>query len=104
MAYAIIRYKVMEIETVIHRTLMWLTTIVVAVSPFVALIFLSYDSVKMLSPMIVSALFSCLMILFYFYFQALQPRLDRIFQRRLTNMREELEKFSKEFQSVFPLA
>ncbi len=95
-AYAIIRYKAMDIETVVHKTLMWLATMMIAVAPYVFLIFVTHDLFQKMSPVFTAAAFSALMILFYFYLQALRPRLDKLFQRRLSNLRSEVEKFSND--------
>ncbi len=95
-AYAIIRYKAMDIETVIHKTLMWLATITVALAPFIIAVFWAHEFVQNLPAITASFLFSGFMLVFYFYLQVVLPRLDDLFQRRRSNRREQLEKFSSE--------
>lgn len=95
-AYAIIRYKAMEIETVIHKTLMWIATVTVALAPFISIVFSTHHQAKALSPIVASMVFSALMLIFYFYLQLVLPWLDDLFQRRRSNLRGMLEKFSKE--------
>jgi signal transduction histidine kinase len=95
-AYAIIRYKAMDIETVIHKTLMWLATTIVAIVPFAAVI---YWILRLRGP--VSALSStfyylAVAITFYFYFRSIQPRLDHLFQRQRKNLFALLDQFTQE--------
>ncbi len=95
-AYAIIRYKAMDIETVIHKTLMWMATVSVALAPFIGFVFWTHEKARILSPVIAALVFSVFMLIFYFYLQLVLPRLDNLFQRRRSDLRSELEKFSKE--------
>ncbi len=95
-AYAIIRYKAMDIETVIHKTLMWLITTLVAVAPFAAFL---YGTQRLRSPSSAGALTLydlAVAIAFYFYFRSLQPRLDHLFQRQRRNLHAIMTKFSQE--------
>jgi|GEM_PF-609612 len=95
-AYAIIKYRAMDIETVVHKTLMWLATSAVAVVPFLAVIY-GFEKIRNPSSNLLSTLYYfTVSIAFYFYFRAIQPRLDHWFQRRRTNLLAILEQFSKE--------
>ena len=94
--YAIIRYKAMEIETVIHKTLMWLITSFVAVVPFAALI---YGTQRLRDPSSAwgsTFYYLIVAITFYFYFRSIQPRLDHLFQRQRANLLTLFTEFSKE--------
>ncbi|HRY85341.1 MAG TPA: ATP-binding protein, partial [Candidatus Omnitrophota bacterium] len=95
-AYAIIRYKAMDIETVIHKTLMWLATTVVAVIPFAAFIYWTQRLRDPLSAWGATVYYLAVAVAFYFYFQAIQPRLDYLFQRQRRNLFAVMEKFSQE--------
>ena len=95
-AYAIIRYRAMDIETVIHKTLMWLLTTLVAIVPFAAFI---YWTQRLRDPGSAwSSMFYYLTvaITFYFYFRAIQPRLDHLFQRQRANLLTLFTEFSRE--------
>ena len=95
-AYAIIRYKAMDIETVIHKTLMWMATTFVAIVPFAAFI---YWTQKLRDPAsAVGSMFYYLAVAvaFYFYFRSIQPRLDHLFQRQRKNLLAVYVKFSQE--------
>lgn len=95
-AYAIIRYKAMDIETVIHRTLMWLATTVAAVIPFGALVFWAQRFRGPSSPLGCTLESLTVAIAFYFYFRSLKPRLDHLFQRQRKNLLAIMAQFSRE--------
>lgn len=95
-AYAIIKYRAMDIETVIHKTIMWLVTLAVALLPFVAIIYFTHNYMRDMSQASAAVFFSLFTILFYFYFVRVKPWLDKLFQRRLSNLREELQRFSND--------
>ena len=95
-AYAIIRYKAMDIETVIHKTLMWLATTLVAIVPFAAFIYWTQRLRDPLSAWGSTLYYLTVAITFYFYFRSIQPRLDHLFQRQRRNLLALMEKFSQE--------
>jgi len=95
-AYAIIRYKAMDIETVIHKTLMWLATTIVAIIPFAALVYGTQWLRDPRSAWSSTAYFLGASLAFYFYFRAIQPRLDHLFQRQHANLVALLTRFSVE--------
>lgn len=95
-AYAIIRYKTMEIETVIHKTLMWIMTSLVAVVPFAAFIYWTQRLRDPSSAWGSTLYYLVTAITFYFYFRAIQPRLDHLFQRQRANLLALFTEFSKE--------
>jgi len=95
-AYAIIRYKAMDIETVIHQTLMWLATTVVAVIPFAALIYWTQRFRNPASVWSSTLYYLAVSITFYFYFRSIKPGLDHLFQRQRRNLLALMTKFSQE--------
>ncbi len=95
-AYAIIRYKAMDIETVIHRTLMWLATTLVAIVPFAAFIYWTQSLCDASSAWSSMFYYLLVAIAFYFYFRSIQPRLDHLFQRQRRNLLAVYVKFSQE--------
>ncbi len=94
--YCVIRYRLMDIETVIHKTLMWLLSTAVAIVPFATLIYGVQRFYRPLSAW--SSMFDYLVVAmaFYFYFRSIQPRLDHFFQRQGRNLRSIYERFSRE--------
>ncbi|MDD5226260.1 MAG: ATP-binding protein [Candidatus Omnitrophica bacterium] len=95
-AYAIIRYKAMDIETMIHKTLMWLVTTVAAIIPFAAFIYWTQSLRDPSSAWGSMFYYLAVAITFYFYFRSLQPRLDHFFQRQRTNLLSIFTRFSQE--------
>ncbi len=95
-AYAIIKYHAMDIETVIHKTAMWAATLAVALVPFVAVIFFTHERMRNLGHVTASILFSFFAILFYFYFSKVKPLLDKFFQKRRSDLSSEFERFSRD--------
>ena len=95
-AYAIIRYKAMDIETVIHKTLMWLATTAVAIVPFAAFIYWTQSLRDPSSAWSSMFYYLTVAIAFYFYFRSIQPRLDHLFQRQRKNLLAIMTKFSRE--------
>ena len=82
LAYAMIRYRLMEIDTVIHKTLLWLATIILLLVPlgtlglvFKGLLFRGNDLVNI--AMLCGYILFC--VIYYNYFR---PRIDRLFRRR----------------------
>ena len=80
--YSIIRYRLMEIDTVIHRTLLWILTSCSILIPIgVMLYFLRTWFIK-LNWLQLTFLMTGLFYLFLFYYRKMQPRIDHIFRRR----------------------
>jgi signal transduction histidine kinase len=95
-AYAIIRYKAMDIETVIHKTLMWLVTTTAAIVPFAALVYWTQRFRNPASAWGSTFYYLAVAIAFYFYFRSIQPRLDHLFQRQRRNLLAVMTRFSRE--------
>jgi len=95
-AYAIIKYHAMDIETVIHKTAMWAATLAVALIPFIAFVYLTHGYMKDLDRVSATAFFSLFAILFYFYFRRVKPLLDKLFQKRRSDLSGEFQRFSRD--------
>ena len=82
MAYSIIHYRAMEVETVVHRTILWISTILLLVLPagVVGLVLLNIISPSYI-PLRIATL-SVYLILFVVYYTRLRPRIDMMFRRR----------------------
>ncbi|HNX69612.1 MAG TPA: ATP-binding protein [Candidatus Omnitrophota bacterium] len=94
--YCVIRYRLMDIETVIHKTFMWFVTTAVAMVPFGALVYWSQRLRDPGSAWSSTVYFLAVAIIFYFYYRSIQPRLDQLFQRQRVNLLAVLDQFSKE--------
>jgi len=96
MGYCVIRYRLMDIETVIHKTFMWFVTSAVAILPFGGIIYTAQPMMRDLSPFAAGVYFLTVLFIFYFYYRSVQPRLDKLFQRKHTNLMAVLDRFSGE--------
>ena len=94
--YCVIRYRLMDIETVIHKTLMWLLTTLIAIVPFGAVIYWTQWLRDPSSVWSSTLYYLAVSITFYFYFRTIQPRLDHLFQRRRANLLALFTEFSGE--------
>jgi serine phosphatase RsbU (regulator of sigma subunit) len=80
--YAIIRYRAMEIDTVIHKTVLWIISISFLVLPIGIIYGLFREWLAVLSMAKVTALVSLTLLVFLWYYQHLKPRIDHFFRRR----------------------
>lgn len=96
LAYAIVRYRIMDIQTVIHKTIMWFASMTVATLPFGLFVFFIHRQLLALDTVFFSLSFIAISVIFYFYFRNIQPRLDQLFQQRSANLQLVLSRFSSE--------
>ncbi len=96
LVYTIVRYKFLDIETVIHKTLMWSGSTVIAVLPFAALLHWTRPWTDQWTPVAVTGYYLILSLIFYSYFRAVQPKLSHLFRRKRANLENVLAEFSKE--------
>lgn len=82
LGYAIIRYRAMEIDTVIHRTFLWLSTLLLLILPMGVLWGLGKERLFASGLPGVTALLSVTLLLFLGYYTRLKPRIDHFFRRR----------------------
>lgn len=82
MGYIIIRYRFMEIDTVIHRTVLWLLTSGLVLIPIGVLLYFIRPWLNSLSlsqlTVAVTAFFFC----YLYYYHRIQPRIDHLFRHR----------------------
>ncbi|MFA5116831.1 MAG: SpoIIE family protein phosphatase [Candidatus Omnitrophota bacterium] len=86
-AYLIVRYRFMEIDTVVHKTLLWVSTLIMLVLPAalieLALInFFLKDLPASTAFKVNLAVASIYLMLFVAYYTRLRPRIDHLFRRR----------------------
>ncbi len=82
MFYAIIRYRWMEIDTVIHRTLLWMVTSCLILIPLGVMLFLGRPLLRALTWVQLTFAMTGLFYLYLFYYHHMQPRIDHLFRRR----------------------
>lgn len=81
-SYAIIRYRLMEIDTVIHRTALWLLTLILAVLPIAVIVVFIRDWLFALGRVKLLGFMSVTLLFFIWYYNKLKPKIDHFFRRR----------------------
>ncbi|OQX88138.1 MAG: hypothetical protein B6D55_01110 [Candidatus Omnitrophica bacterium 4484_70.2] len=94
-AYSIIRYRAFDIETVIHKTVLWILSFFFIIIPIFFLYrwifpYLRESLIVQLGFWIIS------FVVFTIYLRLLQPRIDDFFQRRKYNLEEILSQFTED--------
>jgi hypothetical protein len=91
-AYSIVKYRALDIETIIHKTAGWLLASVVPLAPVVVVLWvLAKNEVGGEDFFIKSAVVSFFYITFSFYF--FQDRIDGLFRRRRHNLSQVVNEF-----------
>jgi serine phosphatase RsbU (regulator of sigma subunit) len=80
--YTIIRYKLFEIDTVIHRTLLWILTSGLVLIPIGVMLYFTRSWMTTLNWIQLTFVMTGLFYLFLYYYRKMQPRIDRLFRRR----------------------
>jgi len=100
MTYAIGAYRLMDIQTVAHKTLMWTVTSAAVVIPIAAMLYLMKTWTDQLTwwqyPLVVGGLLAVSIP----YLRILQPKIDHLFQRRKYDLRTELDQFFRDVAIV----
>jgi len=95
-AYSIIRYRLMDIETVVHKTIMWTITSFLFAVPILLLSYFGKRWLLDLGPWAFTGITLAVIVLFGIYSRFIQPRIDHLFQRRRWDLLRVLEKFTDE--------
>ncbi|NOZ86026.1 MAG: response regulator [Deltaproteobacteria bacterium] len=94
--YAIVKHRLWEIRTVVHRTLGWVLALSIFMAPLYGILWLySYIGTGM-SRFTVVLLLSTTFVVFYAYIRTVKPRLDRLFLRRAFDRQSLLDEFEKD--------
>ena len=80
--YSIVKYRLFEIDTVIHRTILWLLTSSSVLLPIGVMLFFTRDWFTTLSWVQLTFVMTGLFYLYLFYYRKMQPRIDHLFRRR----------------------
>lgn len=95
-AYLIVRYQIMDIQTAIHKTIMWAFSSSLFAVPVLAFAYFKKDWLASLDSAFFAGFVLCLIFLFMAYSRFVQPVIDHIFQRRRWDLARVLEKFNDE--------
>ncbi len=95
-AYTIVRYRMMDIQTVVHRTIAWLMTSLLFIAPLVFVLYLTREWAMQMNPVAFLMVTAFVFFLFALYTRHIQPQIDHLFQRRQWDLNRSLEKFNDE--------
>jgi len=94
-AYSIVNYKLMDIETVIHKTILWTLSFSIVFIP-IFLIYRQLFSRIQFSPFLQIGFWGAGFIIFAVYLRLVQPKIDHIFQRRKADLEEISNRFGED--------
>lgn len=91
-AYSIVNYRFMDIETVIHKTIIWMASFLIMIIPLIIGYLLFYTYAKNHVVLQISYGVASL-IIYLIYLHTIQPKIDHLFQRRKANLEEMSSQF-----------
>ncbi|MBN3039688.1 MAG: GHKL domain-containing protein [Candidatus Omnitrophica bacterium] len=94
--YSVIRYRAMDIETVVHKTIAWIFTNLVLIAPLAIFIYFSIPWYSYLNKIGMMVFLASISLLFLFFVRFALPKVDKFFQRQLYNLDEISRKFIDE--------
>lgn len=102
-AFAIVRYRLMEIDTVIHRTFMWLATSASVFFPVIFVFYFLYPLFGNISWLQSAFVFLFLYLIFSSLQKYLQPRINILFRRRRYDYYQALAEIVSKIGSILDL-
>ncbi len=96
LAYAIVKYRLMDIRTVFHKTVMWVTVSAIVIVPLYFVMRVLHIWEHLLSIEITTVIHLMLFYLFYLYVKKVQPYIDHLFQRSRYNLLKVIDDFVNE--------
>jgi len=95
-AQTIIQHRLMEIETVIHRTIAWFFTSAALAAPLAVLFYFTRAWHNKLTPVGAWSYFGAAFLFFLFFVKAFQPKVDNFFRKGKVYLEGVLSKFADE--------
>jgi len=80
--YSIVKHRLLDIDTVIHKTILWLLTILILIIPVGLIHGLLRIGMAKLPLIWVITIDTLILIAFLFYYHRLKPKIDHFFRRR----------------------
>jgi len=91
--YSVVRYRMMDIETAIHKTIAWVVGNLILIAPFGIIFYFSRSWCHRLNNLGFFVYLSTLLLAFLVCFRFFQPKIDHFFQRRRYDLEEILSRF-----------
>lgn len=93
LAYGILRYRLMDIQSVLHITLIWFCISSVIVIPNIIIYSILYPYFTLIDKTLLFIVFIIWFSLNYFYFRKVQPFIDQLFNRRKYDLKKVQSQF-----------
>ena len=93
LVYIIVKHRMLDIETVIHKTLLWMTTSAALLVPAALAVFFAYPYIVAMSHTVFFLTVMVLIILMVILYAVIQPKIDVLFQRKKYNYRSIINAF-----------
>jgi serine phosphatase RsbU (regulator of sigma subunit) len=93
LVYIIVKHRMLDIETVVHKTLLWLVTSAATFVPLAIAVYFLHSLLTGLKPLAFVAAAIALLGASIGLYSLLQPRIDHLFQRKKYGYREALDRF-----------
>jgi len=103
LAYNMIRYKAFEIETVIHRTILWLLASASIFAPAILILYFTRPLLSKMNVLFLSLLMTLVFYIFKYYQQIIQPRIDRLFRRKKYDYSQILSMLSLSLRGILDI-
>ncbi len=98
--YAIVRHRLWDVRTIVHRTAGWLALSVLLGFPLYFVHWLVAPLLPELNRVEVAVWLSLLFLVGYMYLRAVKPKLDHWFQQRALDQRRELDRFERKMVAL----
>ena len=104
-AFTIVRYHLMEIDTVVHRTLLWGATLIFLLLPPGYLFLVVLEKIRTLKvPFMVHPLIAAvLLLMFHYYYFNLRPKIDHLFRRRRYDYSQILSRLALSLKGILDM-
>ena len=99
-AYGIVQHRLMDIQTVIHKTALWGALSSIIILPVGGIFYLGHHWIIGLSPPQMSLLVAAIVLVLIPYIKVVQPRIDHLFQRRKYDLQKILQDFNYEISEL----
>jgi len=102
-AFAIVRYRAMEIDTVIHKTILWLFTSLWLLLPAYFVFALIRPWLKDLNTISLTVFAAAFFYIFLWYYRYFQPKIDHFFRRRKYDYQTVLGKIAEKIATTIDI-
>jgi len=97
LAYTIIKYRALEIDTVIHQTILWVLLSMLVFIPIGLFLYFTRPWLNRLSFLPLTLIVTIVFFIYLYYYNKIQPRINHFFKRRKYNYQYILSNMASKF-------